>query len=390
VATPSGQAGAYTIYAVAWDGRLHTINAADGKDLEPVANFLPPNGKPYALNLQKDILYTSTSQGCGGLTNASYAYNIKTKLMSAFYPSGGGLWGRRGVGLSADGVSYMGTGDGQWDVENGHLGNGIVGVQLDKNQSFNLVDYFAPKNADWLWKRDLDVNTTPVVFDYKGKHLLLGTSKECGVWLLDRDNFGGDDHRTPLAETPLICNTQANFAGEGIWGALGVWQDAQGTQWMSAPFYGPVAANFHAPVEYGRPKRGGIATFKIEEKGGKWSLTPAWISEDMDNGEETLVANGVMLAYASGEETKQALPETSWNEPPIKHSATGPLLYSADRIPESRYAVLYALDAATGKTLWSSGKQITNWNHFTGISAANGRVYIPTFDGNVYCFGVAQ
>jgi outer membrane protein assembly factor BamB len=37
--------------------------------------------------------------------------------------------------------------------------------------------------------------------------------------------------------------------------------------------------------------------------------------------------------------------------------------------------------------LWSSGDQITSWNHFSGLTVANGRVYIGTFDGVLYCFG---
>ena len=52
--------------------------------------------------------------------------------------------------------------------------------------------------------------------------------------------------------------------------------------------------------------------------------------------------------------------------------------------------MLYALDAQTGKELWSSGDQITSWNHWSGLSVANGRVYINTFDGNLYCFGIKK
>ena len=40
--------------------------------------------------------------------------------------------------------------------------------------------------------------------------------------------------------------------------------------------------------------------------------------------------------------------------------------------------------------LWSSGDTITSWNHYSGISVANGRVYIGTYDGTVYCFGLPQ
>src|SRR5258707_1112379 len=60
----------------------------------------------------------------------------------------------------------------------------------------------------------------------------------------------------------------------------------------------------------------------------------------------------------------------------------------AERIPASTHATLYALDARTGQELWSSGDQIKSWNHWSGLSVANGKVYINTFDGNLYCFGV--
>jgi outer membrane protein assembly factor BamB len=52
--------------------------------------------------------------------------------------------------------------------------------------------------------------------------------------------------------------------------------------------------------------------------------------------------------------------------------------------------VLYALDAQTGAELWSSGDQITSFNHFSSLSIANGRVYIGTYDGKLYCFGVGR
>ena len=64
--------GKYTIYAIAWDGRLHQINAADGSDVAPPDKFLPPNGKPYALNVVNGVVYTATAQGCGGVPNALY------------------------------------------------------------------------------------------------------------------------------------------------------------------------------------------------------------------------------------------------------------------------------------------------------------------------------
>ena len=57
--------GDYTIYALSWDGRLRRVNLADGEDLAPPAKFMPPNGKPYALNLVDNVIYTHTAQRCG-------------------------------------------------------------------------------------------------------------------------------------------------------------------------------------------------------------------------------------------------------------------------------------------------------------------------------------
>jgi outer membrane protein assembly factor BamB len=91
-----------------------------------------------------------------------------------------------------------------------------------------------------------------------------------------------------------------------------------------------------------------------------------------------VIANGIVFAYGSGESTTQR-----WPEPGHVGGAEG-------RIQESTHAVLYALDALTGDELWSSGDQIKSWNHFSGLSVANGRVYIGTFDGILYCFGAAS
>ncbi len=94
-----------------------------------------------------------------------------------------------------------------------------------------------------------------MAIDYRGRKFLVGTSKECRLWLLDRDALGGEDHRTTLHTTPLICNDAQAFDAKGVWGALGAWQDAKGTQWVLAPFWGPVSTTFKAPIEHSRARR---------------------------------------------------------------------------------------------------------------------------------------
>src|SRR4051812_5454777 len=270
--------GKYTIYAASWDGMLHQLNVADGEDVAPPSKFMPANGKPYALNLYKDVIYTHTAQGCGGNPNVAYAYDLPTKKVGTWGPAGGGMWGRTGPAISDNGTMYTGTGDGKWDPENGIYGNGIVGLKPDpKTKSLLLEDYFGPSNAEWLVKRDLDMQVTPAIFNYKGKELMVDAGKECRVYLMDTSSIGGDDHRTPLFRSPLLCNEEVNYASAGIWGSMASWEDAKGTRWVLTPTWGPKHSAFKAPIENGKVTYGAIVAFKVEEKNGKLQLTPAWV-----------------------------------------------------------------------------------------------------------------
>src|SRR4029079_18452484 len=96
----------------------------------------------------------------------------------------------------------------------------------------------------------------------------VGTSKECRLWLLDRDGLGGEDHRTTMHTTPPVCKDAQAFDGRAIWGALSAWQDSSATQWVIAPFWGPVSAQFKAPIEHARPAGGGGAGVKLGGRGG--------------------------------------------------------------------------------------------------------------------------
>jgi len=379
VVAPTGVAGKYTIYVTSWDGMLHQLNAADGEDIAPPAKFMPPNGKPYGLNLFNGVIYTHTAQGCGGNPNIVYAFDLASGKVGSWGPAGGGMWGRSGPAISSGGVMYTGTGDGNFNPEIGAYGNGIIGVkQNPETKALELVDYFAPTNAAWLWKRDLDMQVTPAIFKYKGRELMVDAGKECRVFLMDTESIGADDHRTPLYRTPLLCNEDVNFASAGIWGSMATWQDAKGTRWVLTPFWGAKHSAFSAPIEYGEVKNGAIAPFRVEEKNGKWQLTPAWISRDMNRAEPPVIANGVVFAYGNGEDTDQAYPDVG-------------LADSADRrIPGSTHVVLYALDVETGKELWSSGDQIKSWNHWSGFTVANGQIYIGTYDSVLYCFGITR
>jgi outer membrane protein assembly factor BamB len=367
--------GRYVAYAVSWDGRLRTLDVATGEEIEPPALFVPPNGKPYGLNLVNGVIYTSTAQGCGGNPNNFYSFDLATKKVGNWDPGSGGLWPRTGPSVGKDGTVYAGSGDGDYLPEQQIYGQAMIGVKQNADtKALELKDWYAPTNAYWMRKRDLDFDASSPIFDYKGKEYLVSSSKECRIWVLDTAMMGGEDHRTPVYRTPLICNEEVNFT-MGVWGALASWEESNGTRWVLTPFWGPKHPQFKAPIEHGTVVYGAVAAFKVEDKAGKVSLAPAWISRDMYMADPPVIANGIVFAYGSGESTTQR-----WAEPGHVGAAQG-------RIQESTHAILYALDAQTGKELWTSGDQITSWNHFSGLSVANGRVYIGTFDGMLYCFG---
>jgi outer membrane protein assembly factor BamB len=370
--------GKYFAYAVSWDGRLRKLDVATGEEIEPSALFMPPNGKPYALNLVNGVIYTSTAQGCGGNPNNFYSYDLATKKVGNWAPGSGGLWPRTGPSVGKDGTVYAGSGDGDYLPEQQIYGQAMIGVkQNPQTKALELKDWYAPVNAYWMRKRDLDFNASSPIFDYRGKEYLVSSSKECRLWLLDTSKLGGEDHRTPVYRTPLVCNEEVNFT-MGVWGALATWEEANGTRWVLTPFWGPKHRQFSADLEHGQVVYGAVAAFKLQDRLGKPVLNPAWISRDMYMADPPVVANGIVFAYGSGESTTQR-----WPEPGHVGGAEG-------RIEESTHAVLYALDALTGQELWSSGDQIASWNHFSGLSVANGRVYIGTYDGMLYCFGAAS
>ena len=372
--------GKFKIYAISWDGRLRQLDVATGEDLAPAEPFLPPNGKPYALNLYNNVLYTTTAQGCGGNPNQFYGYDLATKKVGSFNPGSGGLWPRLGPSVGKDGSVYAGSGDGDYIPEQQIYGQAIIAVKQDPaTKALVLKDWYAPSNAVWLRKRDLDMNVTGPVFDYKGKEYTVQSSKECRLWLLDTAALGGEDHRTPVYRTPLVCNEEVHFAAAGPWGALSTWEEANGTRWVLMPFWGPKHAQFKAPIEHGEVVHGAIAAFKMEERAGKVQLTPAWLSRNMNQADPAVIANGVVFGYGSGEDATQSTVDIG-------------LAYNtaANRVARSTHAVLYALDALTGEELWSSGAQITSFNHFSSLSVANGRVYIGTYDGKLYSFGVSR
>jgi outer membrane protein assembly factor BamB len=170
----------------------------------------------------------------------------------------------------------------------------------------------------------------PLVFQFKGRELIAAALKDGRLSLLD-SNAG----TSALVETPL-----------SISGGLSTWQDADGTRWVLAPVWG----------RNGSSPNGSISAFKVEEQSGKTVLTPAWVSRDMTSPLPPVIASGVVFALSAGKSGTRA--------------------------------TLYALDAATGKELYSSRNLIAAPASLAGMTVSNGRIYFSTLDGTFYGFGM--
>ncbi|HTV55533.1 MAG TPA: PQQ-binding-like beta-propeller repeat protein [Terriglobia bacterium] len=426
-ATPVIDKSTRTIYEIAMDGRLFGLDLGTAAVKFGPTQFVPPFSKNWSLNLVDGEVYTSTSQGCGGAQSGIYSMDIRDPLRPftrefLVLEQGGGIWGRGGPAIGLDDRIFVATGDGLSDPARGEFGSSVVAAT---SGDLGLADYFMPRNSDYLTKEDLDFGSgSPVWFRYRNYKLICVGGKEGVLYMLDASSLGGKDHHTPLAATAMLANDSANFEGEGIWGAPSIWKDMSRREtWVYVPVWGPISK--HAPrfpVTHGDHPHGCIMAFKVtmsvvslahadsryQQKNednlgprplgggaqrrvrgsvrnfGTWpTLQPVWISGDFNLPEPVAIANGVVFALSTGENPNQV---TADSGTPAHPGYT--ILTNAQRTQNTAHAILYALDARTGKELYNSGDAITGWTHFSGLAVADGRVYVVDHDSNVYCFGL--
>jgi hypothetical protein len=289
--------------------------------------------------------------------------------------AGAGIWGRAGAAIGSDGHVYLETGDGPYDEKKGNFADSFIALSP---RDLKMVDYYTPVNRAYLTRKDLDMGCiSPVVFPFQGREIVAGGGKEGVLYLLDSKSLGGPDHHTPLFRSPRYTNEEANLAGRGFWGALATFEDDSKARWLYAPAFGPQDSKSPAfPATYGPDEHGSIMAFRVEEKDKNTVLTPVWRSRDIAYPEPPVVANGVVYVLGSGENV-QSIHES------------GRLLTSKERSSTAvGNAVLYALDAQTGKELYSSRQSMASFAHFSGLALSGGHIYVVNFDDHLYSFGL--
>ena len=371
----AGAARGLAVYVIASDGKLHGYNLVSGEDVIPPVQFVPPLSKNWSLNMRGSVVYTTTSQGCGGARPGVWSLDLNDPAhkVNSFFAAGrgAGIWGRGGAAMTSGGNILVETGDGPYDTEKGDFSDTVIELSKD----LKMVDYYTPSNRRWITKKDLDMgNMTPVIFRFKNWELAAAAGKEGVIYLLDTMSLGGADHRTPLFRSPLLTNEDVNFAARGFWGAMSTWEEA-GTRWLLAPAWGPPTPGTKFPISYGETPNGSVMAFKVEQQGDRPALVPAWNSVDMSVPTPVVIANGMVFAISDGDN-------------PMQSGPNGGVYSTADRIQKVGHAVLYVLDAITGKVLYSSGDTIKTFSHFSAPVVSGGRVYVTTYDSTVYAISL--
>jgi len=341
VSAGGGGFGIRGLYVMTPDGYLHEQVIATGADFAPAVKFLPgPGGISKGLALDKNQIYTTTTNGCNGTENAVWAMTMDGKSYSVSSYKTGTVTPLIAMGPTLDSdVAYAVTGSGK---------SGMADVHAD---SIVALDPQA-KVKDWYEAGGGLQDVTPVLFTYNQKKVLAAPGKDGSYVLLDAGALGGADHRTPLASTPQISKMGSKSVA-----ALGTWEDG-GNNWILAPVSGPISEAVKFGNKNGVAPHGSVVAFKVQEIGGKTELVPEWVSRDLVNPAPPVVANGLVIELSQGD--------------------------------ASTHATLFVLDASTGKELYSSGDEVKTYAHMAGVAVGDGHAFFVTHDNTLYSFGIGM
>jgi len=411
-ATPTIDKARGILFFLTNDGMLRGLNLADGANrLTPVA-MVAPFARAWSLNLIDNVIYSPSGRACGEITdktsleytaaisglrragsgplldasavNAADVNDLAHPVVTHFFTSGArpaAPWGRGGAVRVPGGVAVE-TSNGRYDPAAGDFSESVLKLSP---RAARLMDSFTPTNWMDNLMHDLSGSANPVTFNFAGKTLIAVSQKEAVLRILDANNLGGQNHMTPLWQSSKLGNDQKTGTdpGRGVWGAIATYEE-NGRRFLYLPVLGNPSKDAPTfPVTNGAIPNGSIMAFEVKNDGGKISAVPAWTSGDMIMPDPPVVANGVVYALSSGGQAMQNGAKPGDPRMPYDQSA---VLRST---PVSNM-VLTAYDAQSGKPLWTSGKALTDWVHFSEPVVALGKIFVVTHDAHVVAFGLKK
>ncbi len=348
------------IYVLTGDGILRQVNQADGEDLNPPVPFLHSGAMAEALTISEDTVFTATQSGCGEDAAVWSIDTSETAPQPKSFKLGADIAGMAGLAMGSDGKVFVQTRDGSFDPNAGKFGGSLVAL----NPDLTLSDYFVMPASESKPAHASQLNQTgPLLFTYKGQEMVVAANQDGRLYLLKSSGIGSDDHHHYLSRSMVIPQLTGNSA-HGIWGGLSSFEDTDGSRYVLAPVWGPLSEELRKAIPGADAPNGSIVAFKLSADADAPTLTPAWVSHDLESPVPPIVAKGAVFALANG-------------------------TYSADKMRSGKgsHAVLYVLDAATGQEMFSTKDQVKSAGSLTGLTVVNGRAYFTTVDNTVHVFG---
>lgn len=208
-----------------------------------------------------------------------------------------------------------------------------ISVSSFASRTLRMKDEYRPPDGD----AGLSA-APPLVFTWKGREWVAVLSNDGRVLLLHAASLGGTTHRSAAFRSDPLADRDGI---RGSLNALASSEDARGTRWIYVASW--------------NPSGGQIKAFTLGWISGRPSLISAWNSRNLVRPSRPVVAGGVLYTLASA---------------PDGHT------------------ILYALDAASGEELYSSGNTVSATEHSSGVAVANGHVCFGASGNSLFCFGI--
>lgn len=285
------------------------------------------------LNPANGLLYVSTGSFCDKSPWNGHITSINTSTASVaaqFFPAspytGAGIWGMGGAAVDASNDVYVGTGN----TMNAQTGSSAYGDHLIQfTPDLNVV----AANSDAVSGDDVDFGATPMLYQPPGCGLLASIKGKAGVlptW-----------NTSSIANAPLQSLVMAPNTTAG--------------EFIGVTAYSPVTNLVYVGDPVGSaPFTHGLVALAPQMD---CTLSLAW-QQTLGPGESSSVEDNDTPVVANG------------------------VVYFAD----GRNNEVYAFDAAGGTMLWNSANTIGA--PVMAAPTVDGRLFIGSWDGNLYAFGL--
>ncbi|HVB24982.1 MAG TPA: PQQ-binding-like beta-propeller repeat protein [Ktedonobacteraceae bacterium] len=360
---PSGQ----YVYSYGLDGKIHKYAVGSGAEQTGggwpvrITNMPDVEKGSSSLNVASGYLYMSTSGypgDAGHYQGHVVAISLTTGALSVFNSLcanihrlldtvstdanycpdvQSGIWARAGAVVDPlTGNVFVTTGNGNYTADKGGYDYGDSIIELSPNLQ-KVVDSYTPSNYSYLQSTDLDLGSAaPTMLPMqKGSltpYLAVQVGKDSAVRLLNRQNLsgkGGPNHVGGELQT-LNGAMQGSILTQPV-----AWNDAHNTTWVFITNGGELVA------------------FKvITDAHGHTTLQKAY--QNSHGGSSPFIANNILFVQGNN--------------------------------------VLWAMEPATGKVLWSSTQSSAGGSigglHWQSPIIVNGRVYVADEAGHLTAYGL--